>query len=292
MEQIYLDTARRAARAGAEVLKQLWGRQPKVKQKKRFDFVTEADLASQEAVLAVINQAHPDHAILAEETPADLAQAASLEGPLWVVDPLDGTTNFIHGLPHVAVSVALLIKGQPRVGVVLDIMRGEEFWAHAGRGAWMNGEPMAVAEMEGRDHALLFTGFPFRDKHLLKPYLKLFEELFTQCAGVRRAGTAALDLAWLAAGRGQGFWELGLMPGRGGQRFSRRRRRSVVRRHRGGGAQISCLAAGGLRQAFSSWRRELAASCRPRYPPNLGRRGPTHLFYCLCGFFGKCKVRR
>lgn len=212
MEQIYLNTARRAARAGAEVLEGLWGRQTKIKQKKRFDFVTEADLASQEAVLAVINQAHPDHAVLAEETPADLAQAAALEGPLWVVDPLDGTTNFIHGLPHVAVSVALLIEGRPRVGVVLDIMRGEEFWAHAGQGAWRNGEPMAVAEMEGRDHALLFTGFPFRDKHLLKPYLKLFEELFTQCAGVRRAGAAALDLAWLAAGRGQGFWELGLMP--------------------------------------------------------------------------------
>ena len=212
MAQDYLDTARRAARAGAGVLAQRWGRRQEVIQKNPFDFVTGADLASQEAVLAVINQAHPEHDILAEETPADLARAAALQGPLWVVDPLDGTTNFIHGLPHVAVSVALLIQGRPVAGVVLDVMRDEEFWAQAGQGARLNGEPISVAGMPSREESLLFTGFPFRQKHLLKHYLDLFAELFSQCAGVRRAGTAALDLAWLAAGRGQGFWELGLKP--------------------------------------------------------------------------------
>lgn len=208
----YLQTARLAAQAGAKVLRARWGGRLQVEPKQRFDFVTDADLASQEAVLAVIRARHPEHEVLAEETPADQARLASEQGPLWVVDPLDGTTNYIHGVPHVAVSVALVQQGRPQAGVVLDVMHEEEFSAVRGQGAWLAGRPLHVAESQGPERALLMTGFPFRRKDLLDPYLALFRDIFEQTAGVRRAGSAALDLAYVAAGRGQGFWELGLSP--------------------------------------------------------------------------------
>jgi myo-inositol-1(or 4)-monophosphatase len=207
----YLDSAKAAARAGAAALASHWGQRLHVENKKSFDYVTDADIASENVVLDEIRRRHPEHAILSEETPADLAQAKAQKGPLWVVDPLDGTTNFIHGFPHVAVSVALLLQGRPVVGVVLDLTKGEQFAASRGGGAWLGDQRLKVAELP-RERALLLTGFPFRNKELLDPYLALFKEIFTQCAGVRRAGTASLDLAYVAAGRGQGFWELGLKP--------------------------------------------------------------------------------
>ena len=210
MEQ-YLQSARAAAQAGATALRAHWGHHLNVESKKSFDYVTDADLASENAVLKVLRQRHPEHDILSEETPADLARARAQQGPLWVVDPLDGTTNFIHGFPHVAVSVALLIQGRPVAGVVLDVTRDEEFVASRGGGAWLGERRLKVSELP-RERALLMTGFPFREKGLLEVYLELFKALFGQCAGVRRAGAAALDLAYVAAGRGQGFWELGLKP--------------------------------------------------------------------------------
>ncbi len=209
--KVYLDSAKAAARAGAKALTAYWGQRLHVENKKRFDYVTDADIASENAVLNEIRQRHPEHDILSEETPADLAHAKAQQGPLWVVDPLDGTTNFIHGFPHVAVSVALLLQGRPAVGVVLDLTKGEEFTASRGGGAWLGSQRLKAAELP-RERALLLTGFPFRNKELLDPYLALFKDIFTQCAGVRRAGTASLDLAYVAAGRGQGFWELGLKP--------------------------------------------------------------------------------
>lgn len=208
----YVSSARAAARAGAQVLLKRWGQGLQVRHKQRFDYVTDADLASEKAVLAAIAQRCPGQAVLSEETPADLARAQAELGPLWVVDPLDGTTNYIHGFPHVAVSVALLEEGLPAVGVVLDVTKDEEFVAWQGGGAWLNGRRLAVADMEGPEQALFMTGFPFRHKELLDPYLALFRDIFVQCAGVRRAGSAALDLAYVAAGRGQGFWEMGLKP--------------------------------------------------------------------------------
>ncbi|MBU1276925.1 MAG: inositol monophosphatase [Proteobacteria bacterium] len=207
-----MPSARAAASAGAKVLLKLWGQGLRVQNKQRFDYVTDADLASEKAVLATIGRLCPGQAILSEETPADLAQAQAGQGPLWVVDPLDGTTNYIHGFPHVAVSVALLEEGRPAVGVVLDVTKDEEFVAWRGGGAWLNGRRLAVADMPAPEQALFMTGFPFRNKELLDPYLELFRDIFTQSAGVRRAGSAALDLAYVAAGRGQGFWEMGLKP--------------------------------------------------------------------------------
>ena len=208
----YVHCARAAARAGAQVLRERWGRHLQVQSKQRFDYVTDADLASEKAVLATIAQHFPGQAVLSEETPADLAQAQAQEGPLWVVDPLDGTTNYIHGFPHVAVSVALVEHGLPLAGVVLDVTKDEEFVAGRGGGAWLNGERLSVADMAGPEQALLMTGFPFRHKQWLDPYMELFRDVFLESAGARRAGSAALDLAYVAAGRGQGFWELGLKP--------------------------------------------------------------------------------
>ncbi|MCF8034540.1 MAG: inositol monophosphatase [Desulfarculaceae bacterium] len=207
----YLDSARAAARAGAEVLRAHWGRRLNVENKRAFDYVTDADLASENEVLSFLRSRHPSHDILSEETPADLAMAQAQGGPLWVVDPLDGTTNFIHGFPHVAVSVGLLLDGRPAVGVVVDVTKDEEFFASLGGGAWQGSRRLKATDLP-QDRALLMTGFPFREKDILEPYLQLFTSLFSRCAGVRRAGAAALDLAYVAAGRGQGFWELGLKP--------------------------------------------------------------------------------
>ena len=207
-----LATARAAAAAGAGVLRAMWGQELAVESKQRFDFVTDADRKSQEAVLGAIRARHPDHAILAEEDAVPYPPPGAVRGVLWVVDPLDGTTNFIHGFPHVAVSVAALVDGRPAAGVVVDVTRGEEFCALAGGGAWLGERRLKVSGQGDPAASLLLTGFPFRDKGRLAPYLELFSELFLRVAGVRRAGAAALDLAYVAAGRAEGFWEMGLKP--------------------------------------------------------------------------------
>ena len=208
-----LKSARDAARAGAEVLREMWGGRLEVQTKGRADFVTEADRKSEAAILDVIRGRHPDHLILAEESNSGWSRdSLHTQQVQWVVDPLDGTTNFIHGIPQVAVSVAALQQGRPVAGVVIDVTRREEFSACLGEGAWLDGRPMAVSALENLQNAVLFTGFPFRLKHLLDDYLALFKQIMQETAGIRRPGAAALDLAWLAAGRCEGFWELGLSP--------------------------------------------------------------------------------
>ncbi len=212
MANTLLQTALQAARAGADTLRGLWGHRLDVEQKELFDFVTNADKLAEQSVLGVIRGKHPDHAILAEESAGDFSQAAQTPGVLWVVDPLDGTTNYIHGFPHVAVSVAALVDGRPSAGVIIDVTRKEEFAAASGEGVTLNGQPVNVSLVGEPGQSLLLTGFPFRQKHRLKPYLELFAELFEQLSGIRRAGAAALDLAYVAAGRAEAFWEMGLNP--------------------------------------------------------------------------------
>ncbi|MCB2189172.1 MAG: inositol monophosphatase [Deltaproteobacteria bacterium] len=207
-----LETALAAARAGADRLRAMWDQEVAVEHKQRFDFVTSADLASQEAVLEVISRRHPHHAILAEETAGDFAAAQAEQGHLWVVDPLDGTTNFLHGYPQVAVSVGVLLEGLPVAGVVEHVTRREVFSASRGGGAFLDSRPLRVKGMPEPEQTLILTGFPFREQELLDRYLALFKEIFQRVGGMRRAGAAALDLADLAAGRAQGFWELGLKP--------------------------------------------------------------------------------
>jgi myo-inositol-1(or 4)-monophosphatase len=223
-----IDTARAAAAAGAEVLRGRWGSRLRVEHKAAFDFVTDADRQAEAAVLGVIRERHPGHAILAEESEAGhWEELCRAEGCTWVVDPLDGTTNFIHGFPHVAVSVAAVSQGRSLAGVVVDVTRGEEFWAVRGQGAFLGktglgktglgktglGETrLAASAQTDPAGGLLCTGFPFRDRERLGPYLELFRELFLQVSDVRRAGAAVLDLAYVAAGRLEGFWEMGLKP--------------------------------------------------------------------------------
>jgi myo-inositol-1(or 4)-monophosphatase len=172
------------------------------------DFVTEVDRASEALIIEAIQSRFPDHHIMAEES----AHGALGDGITWIIDPLDGTTNFIHGFPFVAVSIGVWQDGEPLLGLVLDPVRGELFSARRGNGATLNGQPIRARNEIPLHEALVATGFPFRSKELIDPYLASFKGIFQKVSGLRRAGAAALDLAYVAAGRVDGFWEPGLAP--------------------------------------------------------------------------------
>jgi len=175
------------------------------------DFVTEVDISAEQEIIYHLQKAYPDHAILGEE--GGLVGDANAEYR-WIIDPLDGTTNFIRGIPHYAISIACLYRGKIEHAVVLDPVRREEFTASRGRGAQLNGRRIRVSPLDSLDGALLGTGIPFKNHcdDQLEPYAKSIEVLAGQCAGIRRAGAAALDLAYVAAGRLDAFWEIGLAP--------------------------------------------------------------------------------
>lgn len=182
-----------------------------VSRKRHADFVTEVDRAAEQAVIEILHRAYPDHAILAEESGARPGQAGESEYT-WIVDPLDGTTNFIHGFPQYAVSIGLKHKGVLAQGVIYDPTKNELFTATRGRGAYLNERRIRVSKRTQLDEALICTGFPFREIESLYEYLGMFREITARTAGVRRAGAAALDIAYVAAGRLDGFWEMGLSP--------------------------------------------------------------------------------
>ncbi|NIR48579.1 inositol monophosphatase, partial [candidate division KSB1 bacterium] len=189
----FLDTAIEAAGIGGRVLLDGLTDQERqqIDRKRQFDFVTEVDHRSEKAILDFIKKRHPDHQILAEESGGHHER----QGYLWVVDPLDGTKNFIHKFPMFAVSVALLHDGIVTVGAVLDPIRNELFYAEKGKGAFLEGKPLKVSETHDFSSCLLATGFPFRAKHLTDSYFEAFITLFHQVADFRRAGAAALDRA-------------------------------------------------------------------------------------------------
>ncbi len=195
--------------AGALIREKFQSRGPlAVESKGAFDFVTEVDRSCEDLILNRIRKAFPDHTLMSEERPIENHSPSHV----WIVDPLDGTTNFIHGFPMIAVSVALAVRGRIVMGWVFDPLRHELFEACRGHGASCNGRPLEVLRETPLEQALLATGFPFRAKELLEPYLRVFKEVFCEVSGIRRAGSAALDLAYVAAGRVQGFWEIGLKP--------------------------------------------------------------------------------
>lgn len=180
----------------------------KVEQKGRNDFVSEADRTAERAVIGMILKHYPDHAILAEESGAQGESDYT-----WVIDPLDGTTNFLHGFPVFCVSVALLHKGRQEHAVVYDPMRQELFTASRGQGAQLDGRRIRVSGEKTLGRALLGTGFPYRDSNLaFDPYMSMFTRALKNTSGVRRPGAAALDLCYVAAGRLDAFWETGLKP--------------------------------------------------------------------------------
>jgi myo-inositol-1(or 4)-monophosphatase len=182
-----------------------------VTRKRHNDFVTEVDKAAEAAIIEILHRAYPDHAILAEESGATAGAAGESEYT-WIIDPLDGTTNFIHGFPQYAVSIGLMHKGVLTQGVVYDPTKNELFTATRGRGAYLNERRIRVSKRTQLNEALVGTGFPFRDFTGLDEYLGMFRELTARTAGLRRAGAAALDIAYVAAGRLDGFWEMGLSP--------------------------------------------------------------------------------
>ncbi|MBF0628189.1 MAG: inositol monophosphatase [Magnetococcales bacterium] len=179
-----------------------------VKNKGKNDLVTSADLMVEEEILHQLKKAYPRYGLLAEEKGGMLTP----DRPCWIVDPIDGTLNFAHGLPHFAISIALSEGGNLVGGLVYDPIRDELFVAERGRGAYLNDRRIRVVRGQGLNGALLATGFPHRRPERLPAYLKAFGAFFDVVADQRRLGSAALDLAYVAAGRYDGFWESGLAP--------------------------------------------------------------------------------
>jgi len=213
-----LNTAVKAARKGAAVLNRasLDLDRIRVATKGRRDFVTEVDRAAEDAIVGVLRTAYPDHAVLAEESgltaPARTGKGAREGEFVWIVDPLDGTTNYIHGFPQYAVSIGLRHRGVLTQAVVYDPTRNELFTATRGAGAFLNDRRIRVSTRTRMTEALIATGFPFRDIDRLQAYLGEMGRVIEESAGVRRAGAAALDLAYVACGRLDAFWEHGLKP--------------------------------------------------------------------------------
>ena len=182
----------------------------KVTTKSANDFVTEVDQMAERAIIEVLLTAYPGHGILAEESGRE--HGAKDSDYLWIIDPLDGTTNFIHGFPVYAVSIALAFRGQVQQAVVYDPTRNDMFYASKGRGAFLNDKRLRVSKRNRMAECLIGTGFPFRKGDNFKRYVQMFEAVMQNCAGLRRPGAAALDLCYVAAGYYDGFFETGLSP--------------------------------------------------------------------------------
>jgi myo-inositol-1(or 4)-monophosphatase len=174
------------------------------------DFVSDVDRAAEAVIVETLHATYPDHAILAEEGTARGANANAEH--VWIIDPLDGTTNFLHGFPQYCVSIALQHKGQITQAVVYDPVRNDLFTATRGRGAFLNDRRIRVSRRQHLKECLIGTGFPFRDGTRLELYLQMMRAMTLEAAGIRRPGAAALDLAYVAAGYYDGFWEIGLNP--------------------------------------------------------------------------------
>ena len=199
-----LNVAIRAARlAGDTIVQQMdLANDVVVHEKGRNDFVSEIDRNVEIIIIDAIRKFYPDHAFLAEES-----GTTGSSDHQWIIDPIDGTTNYLHGFPQFAVSIAVRNKNRLEAGVVYDPLRQELFTASRGNGAQLNNKRIRVSQRSLLDGALLGTGFPFRDEELLNEYLESFRKFFPMVAGIRRAGAASLDLAYLACGRLDGFWE-------------------------------------------------------------------------------------
>lgn len=204
-----LNIAIRAARAAGKIIARATDQLDRlqVSVKADNDFVTQIDQQAEQEIIYILHHAFPAHGFLAEESGAQ-----SGDDYTWIIDPLDGTTNFLHGFPQFAVSIALRHKGRLEQAVIYDPMRQELFTASRGQGAHLNDHRIRVSQRPSLDGALLGTGFPFKQPEFLDLYLDTFKALFPKTAGIRRPGAAALDLAYVAAGRLDGFWEIGLKP--------------------------------------------------------------------------------
>jgi myo-inositol-1(or 4)-monophosphatase len=208
-----LNVAIKAARAAGAIINRaaMDVETVRVNVKQTNDFVTEVDQAAEQIIIDTLLGAYPDHAILAEESGERVGRHGGADHQ-WIIDPLDGTTNFIHGFPVYCVSIALAVNGRLEQAVVYDPTRNDLFHATRGRGAYLNNRRIRVAKRTMLKDTLLSTGFPFRPGDAMKPYLAALGDVMPRCAAVRRPGSAALDLAYVAAGFSDGFFEVGLSP--------------------------------------------------------------------------------
>jgi myo-inositol-1(or 4)-monophosphatase len=206
-----LATCVAAAVRGAEVIRGFTRQRSALEweEKARADFVSDVDRASEVAIADVIHARHPDARLVGEELAPELG---TLTGVTFVADPLDGTTNYLHDFPWYAVSVAAVADGDPVAGAILNVTTGELFTATAGGGARRAGQPIAVSQIDEPRRALVGTGFPFKHTDEVEPYLRVMDVVMREVAGLRRPGSAALDLADVACGRFDAFWELRLAP--------------------------------------------------------------------------------
>jgi len=204
-----INIAMNAAHIAADMMRQEF---PKVAsipvtQKARHDYVSEIDKSSEAQIVREIRRYHPDHAFLAEE-----GGAHGQSDYVWIIDPLDGTSNYLHGMPHYAISIAVQVKGRTEHAVVYDVVRDEMFHASRGSGAHLNNTRIRVSPRTTLDSAIAATAFPFRQRGMMSVYTGIFSEVFKKIEDIRRNGVASLDLAWVAAGRMDAYFEIGLKP--------------------------------------------------------------------------------
>jgi myo-inositol-1(or 4)-monophosphatase len=198
-----------AAHAAGEIMRRRFQQVDAIPiiKKARHDYVSEVDHACEAEIVREIKRFYPDHAFLCEES-----GSSGESNTVWVIDPLDGTSNYLHGIPHFAVSIAQQVNGRTEHGVIFDPMRNELFTASRGGGAYLNNKRIRVSSRIDLDTAILATAFPFRSREHLQSYGRIFQAVFEHVEDFRRAGTACLDLAWTAAGRLDGYFEIGLKP--------------------------------------------------------------------------------
>jgi len=206
-----LNIAVRASRAAGKVISRAFDQHDKVEVelKGTNDVVTNVDVAAEEVIIETIRKSYPKHTIISEEGGVLKGEDDDYQ---WIIDPLDGTTNFVKGIPHFAVSIALRVKGKLDQAVVFDPIRGDLFTASRGKGATLNGFRIRVKQPKELTGAILATGFPFKKKQHIDAYFNILKTLFVKTSDMRRAGSAALDLAYVASGRVDGFFEIGLKP--------------------------------------------------------------------------------
>ncbi len=205
-----LKTAKFASSEAGKILKQHFRNISAIdiREKVKNDYLTFVDEQSEKKIIEIIQNQFPEHSVLAEES----GKQDKDSDYCWIIDPLDGTKNYINGIPVFAVSIALQIKNKIAVSVVLDVMQNDMYFAEKNMGAFLNNTKIQVSKEEHIEKSLLATGFPFKNKSMLSPYMNCFEDIFYHCSGVRRMGSAAIDLAYVASGYFEAFWEMGLNP--------------------------------------------------------------------------------
>jgi myo-inositol-1(or 4)-monophosphatase len=205
-----IEVAKTAALAAGEILLENFRKvsKDKIRKKAKNDFLSFVDETSEKKIISIIKESFPQHSILAEET----GLSNNKNDYQWIIDPLDGTTNYLAGIPVFAVSIGLQHKDELILGVIYDPSHDELFWAEKGNGAFINDKEISVSSSKQLEDSLIATGFPFKLKHLVPEYLEAWKKIFHSSIGMRRMGAAAIDLAYVAAGRFDGFWEIGLSP--------------------------------------------------------------------------------